>query len=270
MLTSFAAQIIKDQLVKEAKAVVKPDSGLHVSRKKQTANKTMWMDIGSATVARVSDIIQRHQPLTWGFLMAIASSERTSVTGNAVRKRRPPDMVCAHAISALNFSRNNEARLLPLTRGLLYFAFSAPVDLFAYGSRIGEMPAYSTIYRALINFSAHEAAIISAHASNPQTAGCAQIDNVQNYLLQRDHRIGRENKMNVGIAGIYIELDEADVDPAAFDLEDKRRHLASNLRAQLTTDKFFQLIDYQHFERVGQFHWLMALVQFVPVGAYDG
>ena len=51
--------------------------------------------------------------------------------------------------------------LLPLARGLPYSAFSAPADLPAYSSRIGEtwMPAYSTISRALSGLSSHEASI---------------------------------------------------------------------------------------------------------------
>jgi hypothetical protein len=85
---------------------------------------------------------------------------------------------------------------------LLYFAFSAPADLFAYSSRIGEMPAYSTISRALSGLSSHEAKVTLTQAQDPTSVPALQIDNVQNYLGQRDLRIGQENKMNVGIAGI--------------------------------------------------------------------
>ncbi|RDB30543.1 hypothetical protein Hypma_007322 [Hypsizygus marmoreus] len=267
-LTSFAAQITQAKLLKEAKSAVKPESGLHVSSRKRGEQKMQWADIGAATVSRVSEIIKKHQPLTWELLMAIATSDRQSRTGAEVEQRRPPDMVCTHVISALDFARNNEARLLPLARGLLYFAFSAPADLFAYGSRVGEMPAYSTISRALSDLSAHEADLIRVHASDPNTCGAVQIDNVQNYLLQRDMRIGRENRMNVGIAGIYVELDGAGVDPAAYDLDDKRKRLAENLRAELTPEKVLNLLDQDHIECVGQTHWLGALVNSVPQLAF--
>ena len=78
---------------------------------------------------------------------------------------------------------------MPLARGLLYFAFSAPADLMAYGSRIGDMPAYSTIYNALKGLAAHKATITASRASNTQKWGFLQFDNVQNYTRQRDHRI---------------------------------------------------------------------------------
>ena len=97
--------------------------------------------------------------------------------------------VCTHAMSSVNFTRNNEARLLPLARGLLYFSFSAPSDLMAYASRIGEMPAYSTVYNTLKSLAAHEATITATHASDPNQWHFLQIDNVQNYTRQQDHRI---------------------------------------------------------------------------------
>jgi hypothetical protein len=35
-------------------------------------------------------------------------------------------------LAALDFACNQQARLLPITKGILYFAFSASVELFAY------------------------------------------------------------------------------------------------------------------------------------------
>ncbi|KAG5646777.1 hypothetical protein H0H81_008145, partial [Sphagnurus paluster] len=126
------------------------------------------------------------------------------------------------------------------------------------------MPAYSTISRALGNLSTYEGDLIREHASNPDTSGCSQVDNVQNFLIQRDPHIGRENKMNISIAGIYIELDGAGVDPKAFDPEDKRRHLALNLRTQFDMEKLRKLLDYKHIQRIGQMHWVAALINHVP------
>jgi hypothetical protein len=57
--------------------------------------------------------------------------------------------VTTHAPSSLLFKRNNEARLLPLYPDSLAFAYSTPVDLIAYCSRIGLMPAYTTISNSL-------------------------------------------------------------------------------------------------------------------------
>ena len=111
-------------------------------------------------------------------------------------------------LSSLIFTGNNEARLVPLARGLLYFSFSAPANLMAYASRIGEMSAYSTVYNTLKGLATHEATITAAHASNPNKWDFLQFDNVQNYARQRDHRIGRVNKMNIGIVVTYCELED--------------------------------------------------------------
>ncbi|KAJ6521644.1 hypothetical protein DFH09DRAFT_1331060 [Mycena vulgaris] len=51
----------------------------------------------------------------------------------------------------------NQANLLPLMRGILYFGSSAPVELMNYNSRIGNMPAPATIRCALISLSTEEA-----------------------------------------------------------------------------------------------------------------
>ena len=100
---------------------------------------------------------------------------------------------------------------MPLARGLLYFASSAPVDLFAYGSRIGEMPAYSTISNTLQGLSDLEGAVTTSHGCDPTKFGVLQFNNVQIYLCQCNPHIGCELK---------------DMDPKAFDLDDKLKRLA--------------------------------------------
>ena len=70
---------------------------------------------------------------------------------------------------------------MPLARGLLYFASSAQVDLFAYGSQIGEMPAYSTISSSLQGLSDQEA-VTTLHGHDFTKFGVLQFDNVKNYI----------------------------------------------------------------------------------------
>lgn len=129
--------------------------------------------------------------------------------------------MCTHVIANLDFTRNNEARLLPLTRGLLAFSYSQPPDLITLACRAGEMPAYSTIYNALKGLSQHEAKITMAHATDPTKLGFLQFDNVQNYSRKRDQRIGHSNRMIVGTAATYCELEGADI--TAADMDDKLR-----------------------------------------------
>lgn len=90
MLTSFAAQVIKKKLNKEAEAAVRPSNGLFVSTTPDNAGATTWVDVGAVTVSTVSRILQEHQPLTWHLLSKIACREPRKQAGTAVvRQRRP-------------------------------------------------------------------------------------------------------------------------------------------------------------------------------------
>jgi hypothetical protein len=95
-LTSFAAQLVKKKLVKEAESAIKLSSGLHLSISKKTmaTNLIKWPDVGSATVENTQKIIQDHQPLTWSLLMKISSRPpRTRNNVKIIRQRRPPENV---------------------------------------------------------------------------------------------------------------------------------------------------------------------------------
>ena len=64
-----------------------------------------------------------------------------------------------------------------------------------------------------------ETAAAQAHGRDPTKWGIIRLDNVQQYIRQRDLRIGHENKMQIGIAATYFET-EGFV-PGAADLDDK-------------------------------------------------
>ncbi|KII85006.1 hypothetical protein PLICRDRAFT_78107, partial [Plicaturopsis crispa FD-325 SS-3] len=236
-LTAFAAQRVEKCLVKEAEMAVKASSGLHAS-----------------------GVL----PLAWHYMMKIAQREPRKREGKvaAVRKSRPVEGVCTHALSELIFCRSDRARLLPISRGLLYFASSAPVDLFAYNSRIGAMPAYSTVYNTARDLADQEAAVTRTLGNNPAKWGILRLDNVQNYHRQRDLRIGRENKMVIGIAATWIEAEG--IDMRATDLEDKRQRIAENKRKDVTVEQLMSFIDQEHIEVISILQWLHTLVHNIP------
>jgi hypothetical protein len=128
----------------------------------------------------------------------------------------------------LAFARNQQARLLQIAKGILFFALSAPADLFAYESRIGNIPSYSSIYNALRSLAFQEANTTREIGRDPSKWGILRLDNVQQYIRQRDLRIGRENTMNIGIAATYFET--VGYPPMAPDIDDKRARLAENKR----------------------------------------
>ncbi|KAJ7104701.1 hypothetical protein C8R44DRAFT_542106, partial [Mycena epipterygia] len=180
----------------------------------------------------------------------------------ATRKPRTCDGVIIHALADLLFCRSSRANLLPLARGILYFGSSVPVDIMAYNSRIGTMPAYSTVRRHLEGLSSEEALVTFRHGSDPTKAGILLFDNVQNLARVRDLRIGRENHMNVGMSGLWVETWSI-INIHVFDLSDKRQRIACNGRANLTVDQLFSFLDQEDADTTGYLAWLEVLVRCV-------
>ena len=85
----------------------KPSSGLHASAKKKGSQQVEWSDIGAATISKVGQIIRKHQPLTWYYMMSIAQPE--SRGNHAVKERRPAAAVSRHLNS--NEKINDESLL---------------------------------------------------------------------------------------------------------------------------------------------------------------
>ncbi len=69
------------------------------------------------------------------------------------------------------------------------------------------LPAFSTIIQILRDLSEQEAKATLIRGQDPSVVGIIRLDNVQNYLRLRDFRIGRENKMNIGIAATFTEIE---------------------------------------------------------------
>ncbi|KAJ6625297.1 hypothetical protein B0H10DRAFT_2161892 [Mycena sp. CBHHK59/15] len=125
--------------------------------------------------------------------------------------------VITHALADLLFCRTDNANLLPLARGVLYFGCSG--------------------------LSSAEALITSAHGSDPMKAGILLFDNVQNLAHVRDHRIGRENHMNVGMSGLWRQ----------------RQRITYSERANLSVERLFSFLDQEDADTTGHLAWLEVL-----------
>jgi len=97
-MTSFAVQIVRRQVVKEAENVIKPSSGLHTSVKDESNPKVMnWTDIGAGTTSQVAEILRKHQPIMMDLMMQIAARQPRKRNGVAVEwKLRPVEVVSTH------------------------------------------------------------------------------------------------------------------------------------------------------------------------------
>ncbi|KAJ7583156.1 hypothetical protein C8J56DRAFT_1054903 [Mycena floridula] len=216
-LTSFATQMCRAKLRREASNAVDVKNGLHVTSIRQNGVDPVetdqdWADIGASTASTTAEILKHHQPLAFHFISVIAGQAESDANGViAPRKRRPIEMVVTHALGALDFSRNSQARCLALAHGLLYFAASAPVDFFTYESRVGTMPAYTTTYKALKQLADRSAARLRTVGADPLKWGVVILDNVQAYRRKRDMRIGGTDSMTTGTAATFVEV--ATMDP---------------------------------------------------------
>ncbi|TEB21750.1 hypothetical protein FA13DRAFT_1642380 [Coprinellus micaceus] len=228
-LSSFAAQKTLEKVVKKAKVTVKPES-----------------------------VLETHSPLTYRLMLEVTGD----VTSGMDAKKRPGCGAATTALSSLLYTRNSEARLLPLATGLLAFSYSTPINFISYCSRIGLMPAYTTISTALQRLAEHQAAAVKAFARDATRVGFIVMDNVQNYFRVRDQRIGSKNKMNIGLAATFCEL--RGVDPSVLSFENKQKRVAESDRASLTVYDFLSFVDFKHIETVLSFHWIRALVTAIP------
>ncbi|KAJ7691191.1 hypothetical protein B0H17DRAFT_1133962 [Mycena rosella] len=272
-LTSFALQTVGEHLARGAEKVVQGSSGLHTSVKSRDAVKQLkWVRLGSDTISVVGDVIESHLAAAWYLMDPIAARNHRTRDGVKLppRKSRPSRGViilyqaCCdviiHALADLLFCRSSRANLLPVARGILYFGSSVPVEIMAYNCRIGTMPSYSTIYRSLEGLSTEEALVTLNHGRDPTKAGILLFDNVQNLARIRDLRIGRENHMNVGMSGLWVEASDS-MDVAVFDLNDKRRFIANSQRADLTVATLLGFLKQEEADATGDLEWMEVLVR---------
>ncbi|KAJ7609777.1 hypothetical protein DFH06DRAFT_1346255 [Mycena polygramma] len=264
-LTSFALQTVGDLLARGAETAVHSSSGLHVSPTSQNPVKKMgWLRIGANTIPFVASVLELHLKPAMYLLARIATRKPRIRDGIAAppRKHRPAQGVIVHALADLLFCRTKNANLLPLARGILYFGCSVPVDIMAYNSRIGTMPAYSTTHHHLEGLSSEEALVTFNHGSDPSKLGIMLFDNIQNMARVRDLRIGRENHMNVGMSCLYVEAWDC-INRLVFDLGNKRQRIMLSERANLSVDRLFSLLDQADAETTGHLAWLEVAVRCI-------
>jgi hypothetical protein len=113
------------------------------------------------------------------------------------------------------------------------------------------MPSYSSIYKTLRSLADQETIATKAHGRDATKWGIIRMDNVQQYIRQRDLRIGQENKTQIGIAATYFEVDG--FVPQSADLDDKWSRIAKNKRKDLTVEQLLGWNDQDHIEMVSIF-----------------
>jgi hypothetical protein len=172
------------------------------------------------------------------------------------------NQVATHVLSALAYSRNMYAKLLPLEKGILNFACCANHYIYQYDSRLGIGLSYHAVCDALKKLAAHDGDVIRAVSMNTTFSWILRFDNVQHYIRPRNFRVGREAMMKVGTAGTVFEF--LDFSPSIVDIDKKNQILAENRRKDLTFEKLVSMIDTNHISKVCALQWLRVLINFVP------
>lgn len=101
-MTSFAVQIVAEELVKRAEKAVHPNAGLHIHipsakcPEKKNIATVDWSTLGSQTHARISALHQRYQGLLRYLLLKVLSRSPPLVdeTISDKDKQRPVHIVC--------------------------------------------------------------------------------------------------------------------------------------------------------------------------------
>ena len=156
--------------------------------------------------------------------------------------------------------------MLAVIKGLFDFSHGVAFDVFACNSRVAYTVSYGSVRRCLEELSAQEAKLIVERARDLRRGGVLVMDNVQNYLIQRDMRVGRTHTMNIGLAATYIEIEG--IHPNALDFTDKMARLATSDRANLTVTQLLGYLDQEHVDTVITLHWLLTLVNYIPSLSY--
>lgn len=168
-------------------------------------------------------------------------------------------------MSKLTYSHSTRARLGPLQEGLHNFASNASYDTFRYNSHVGNTPSYNTILNCLYLLAEQSAAKLLEICNDPGFWFWLTLDNVQNYNRPRTHGLGRENKMNIGIAATLWVAPKGGPDPSIFLDYDKKQALRSACkRDQITTTKLLSELDGKHEKLVFSIHWLWVLGHHLP------
>ncbi|TCD67611.1 hypothetical protein EIP91_012176, partial [Steccherinum ochraceum] len=184
-----------------------------------------------------------------------------------VRVRRPQPLICAAQLAALTFGHSNRANQYALARGVWLFATKTHQSVFRVESRLAQSVAYSTVHSALRTMADDVLSAVREAVRNG-TLYWLVGDNIQTYMKQRDHRIGRSNKMIKGFAGTAILCEDYDDD--AFDLQDYLQRQARLERRNLSVETIIADIDFERLILVATGQFLRTLVRFVPALSASG
>jgi hypothetical protein len=114
-LTSYAAQKVCHRLQVEQKAATDPHAGLHVFEPRKPGEggvklRISWDTYGATTLADVQAVLEKHQPLTFSYVLLLAHPQRHDEEKVEFRYR-PPNVVRRMFFSQLTPPTHPRSRL---------------------------------------------------------------------------------------------------------------------------------------------------------------
>ncbi|KAJ3779945.1 hypothetical protein GGU10DRAFT_397899 [Lentinula aff. detonsa] len=245
-VTSFAAQLVEEHLVKKATLLASLEGGLHTWNP-DTGREIKTETLGAETLQAATVALQEGNPLLWRYCAQVATPkhrDRLSRAKNALLDQ--------HAAA-----RNH----CPPEIGMLLFSCDANQYLFAHGSRIGASVSYHAVLDALDHFAQADGESILAMAWDEDGSGIVRFDNLQKQVHARYERVGWEARMIIGCAGTFCKAEGFTKE--AVSLQKKREWLAKNLCATLTFNQLWDLIDHDYLSNVLPLLWLQILIDIL-------
>ncbi|KAJ3979105.1 hypothetical protein F5890DRAFT_1421840 [Lentinula detonsa] len=267
-LTSWAAQLVKAELIRTAETMVSEQGGLHTFS--SGANDISDQKFGGETLDKARTALEKGQPLFWDYCIAMATSQpqkRKSRAKDAPegtmaipRNYRPPEIVVTYAMSSICYSRNRNAKLLPADKGLLLFASRANRYIFSHESHIGASISYNATLETLNKYAIHDGCSVREITADPCKNGIVRFDNVQKQIKPRYSRMSRDALMLIGCAGTFAE-DES-FEAGSLSLDDKKKALGKGLRAELTFEKLWAKVDWTFIDNTLPLLWIEVLLDY--------
>ncbi|KAI0055021.1 hypothetical protein BV25DRAFT_1922169 [Artomyces pyxidatus] len=215
---------------------------------------------------------KRHAPVTWQLLSNVLRSEATPETPSPpedvddapdAAHYRPKEVICTSVISKLIFGRNSWTNLFAMCRGISLFATKAHQSMYRVRSRLAQCVPYSTVHTTLVTMAVAERKVVQELFATPDAdPPLVVFDNMQAMARRREQKLGTANKMIIGTGATAVKMENCE--PGAFDLapilEKYEQGGCRELRIQDVLDK----IDIERMQKVFAYHWLDALVTYVP------
>ncbi|KAK7688668.1 hypothetical protein QCA50_008206 [Cerrena zonata] len=266
-ITTLAVELVRSRAIKEISHVVKGHVGLHgslLSPHSGGRKQISWADISAKTPAIVQGVFKTETPLlTYLISILVTPPRRKNSSGViVVRKMRPTHITSAEILSTIAHCRTAHARLMPVCRGILYFACGAQHTLFQYSSRVGHTPSYNTVLATLKRMAACDAAYLRELGNDDNEGIILRTDNVQQYLKRRELRIGRESTMKIGMSAMVNTLEGYTA--SALDLDDKIYRIRNSKRDEMEVETLLGFIDEAHAQNVAILQWVQVLVNYIP------